>query len=218
MTFSEFPWTQFSAIKQYSADIWYGFHILLIPFSLFTSTLGIKIAGVFLTFAVLYSLFFVLKKLDVIWPIFWAFLAFVSAPNIMNRLLMMRPHLLSLVLTILLFYYLTLNNKTDASIPRARSRSRYISIFIISALISWVHISLVWVPMLIFGIIFIIKRIIEKAWAWCDGLILLAGSLIGWLIRPNPIGAIKLAYIQVVELMIQKQQEATLLFEGKFFH
>ena len=217
MTFSEFPWTQFSAIKQYSADIWYGFHILLIPFSLFTSTLGIKIAGVFLTFAVLYSLFFVLKKLDVIWPIFWAFLAFVSAPNIMNRLLMMRPHLLSLVLTILLFYYLTLNNKTDASIPRARSRSRYISIFIISALISWVHISLVWVPMLIFGIIFIIKRIIEKAWAWCDGLILLAGSLIGWLIRPNPIGAIKLAYIQVVELMIQKQQEATLLFGREIF-
>ncbi|MEK7564810.1 MAG: hypothetical protein AAB501_01060 [Patescibacteria group bacterium] len=214
---TEFPWTQFSAIKQYSADLWYGFHILLIPFSFFSSTLGIKLAGVFLTFSVLYSLFFVLKKLNVIWPTLWAVLAFVSAPNIMNRLLMTRPHLLSLALTILLFYYLIQKEDQTANTVRWRSLSHCIAIIFTAFLISWIHISLIWTSFLIFGVIFLIKRIIEKIWLWRDGLILLAGAIIGWLLRPNPIGAIKLAYIQVVELMIQKQQEATLLFGREIF-
>lgn len=200
---TQFPWTQYSAIKSNASNIWYGFHILLIPFASFSTTLGIKLAGVLLTFSVLYSLFYILKKLEVVWPTLWAFLAFVSAPNIMNRLLMMRPHLLSLAFQILLFYFL-LKQKNKL-------------ILIVSFLIAWIHISLSWISFLILGIVLLAQLVIEKKLYWQSVLYTLTGSLLGWLARPNPIGAIKLAYIQVVELMIQKQQEATLLFGREIF-
>ncbi|MDP3764039.1 MAG: hypothetical protein Q8Q95_00250 [bacterium] len=217
ITFKEFPWTQFSTIKQYSADLWYGFHILLIPFSYFSGTLGIKLAGVLLTFFVLHSLFFVLKKLNVVYSGLWTFLAFVSAPNILNRLLMMRPHLLSLALIILIFYYLTHHKNQVTHTLSIRSYAQCMIIFTLSFLVSWIHLSLVWIPVMVFGIVFLIKLIIEKTWFWREGLVLLAGSITGWLARPNPIGAIKLAYIQVIELMLQKQQEVTLLFGREIF-
>ena len=203
VTSSEFPWAQYSAIKINSSDIWYGFHILLIPFSIFDGTLGIKLAGVFLTFFTLTSFWFVLKRHQIKWPVFWPIFVFISAPNIMNRFLMMRPHLLSLALTILLFSCLILGRRT--------------AVFAIAVLFSWVHISLVWIPLLVFGVVFLLKRIIEKIWIWREGLILLAGTAVGWLLRPNPIGSLKLAYIQVAQLMLEKQNDYSLLFGRELF-
>ena len=216
LAFNDFPWTQYSAIKTNASDIWYGFHILLIPFSSFDGTLGIKLAGVLLTFLALTSFWFVFKRQGVKWPAFWPVFIFVSAPNIMNRFLMMRPHLLSLSLSILLFSYLTLNHRNE-NIPSMRSHARYTITFFLSILIGWIHISLIWIPFLIFGVVFLTKRVVEKTWLWREGLILLAGTIIGWLLRPNPIGSLKLAYIQVVQLMLEKQNEATLLFGRELF-
>ncbi|MBI2465779.1 MAG: hypothetical protein HYV66_00935 [Candidatus Sungbacteria bacterium] len=52
---------------------------------------------------------------------------------------------------------------------------------------------------------------------WREGLILLAGTITGWLLRPNPVGSLKLAYIQVVQLMLEKQNDFSLLFGRELF-
>ncbi|MDP3799846.1 MAG: hypothetical protein Q8Q90_00275 [bacterium] len=130
-------------------------------------------------------------------------MAFVSAPNILNRLLMMRPHLLSLGLLLLLFYFLLKKNDK--------------LILVASFFIAWVHLSLSWVSILILGVVLLVQLIIERKLYWPSALYTLVGTFLGWLARPNPLGAIKLAYIQVVELMLQKQQEATLLFGREIF-
>jgi hypothetical protein len=45
-----FPWIPFSVIGKYSADIWYGFHVLLIPFTwIGDPELAMRLAGVILT-------------------------------------------------------------------------------------------------------------------------------------------------------------------------
>ena len=220
LTFSDFPWTQYSAIKTNASDIWYGFHILLIPFSIFEGTLGIKLAGVVLTFFALVSLWSVFRRHDIKWPVFWPIFIFISAPNIMNRFLMMRPHLLSLTLTIMFFSCLiheAYQERLTVNTMSIRSYAHGMMIFVISILISWVHISLVWIPLLVFGVVFLLKRIIEKIWIWREGLILLAGTAVGWLLRPNPIGSLKLAYIQVVQLILEKQNDFSLLFGRELF-
>src|SRR3989344_9023155 len=51
---SDFPWLQYSAMGQLGADIWYGFHLLLIPFSFFGDLLlGLRLAATIITFAAL---------------------------------------------------------------------------------------------------------------------------------------------------------------------
>ena len=47
---TEYPWLSYSAIREKSADLWYGFHLLITPFTFGDDLLfGIKLAGVFLT-------------------------------------------------------------------------------------------------------------------------------------------------------------------------
>src|SRR3989344_2722081 len=47
--YSEFPWAQFSVIKDLKSDIWYGFHLFLIPFTYIkNSGISLKLAGVFI--------------------------------------------------------------------------------------------------------------------------------------------------------------------------
>ena len=41
-----FPWTAFSVVNREGGDIWYGFHLLLVPFTAVSPPLiGLKLAG-----------------------------------------------------------------------------------------------------------------------------------------------------------------------------
>ena len=60
-----FPWIPFSVIGKYSADIWYGFHVLLIPFTwIGDPVLAMRLAGVGLTWAFLLTIYCACVKLD----------------------------------------------------------------------------------------------------------------------------------------------------------
>ncbi len=198
--YSGFPWVQYSVISQFKSDLWYGFHILLIPFTYLNPITDIKIAGVFLTGLALSIFYFVLKRHQIPLPFLWTILFFVSAPNTLNRLLMVRPHTLTLALSLLLLSLLI------------KGKNRQIAL--IGFLFSWAHLSLAWIPILIGLVVLTISRtksdIIKLTY-------LFGGILMGWLARPNPLGAIKLAYIQVVQLMLEKQKNIPLLFGRELF-
>ena len=197
---TDFPWVQYSVISQLKSDLWYGFHILLIPFTYLNPITDIKIAGVFLTALALFIFYLVLKRHNVPWPFLWTIFLFVSSPNTLNRLLMVRPHTLTLALSLLILSLLI--------------KGKNWQIILVGFLFSWAHLSLVWIPILIGMVILIISRtkpnIIKLTY-------LLGGILMGWLARPNPLGAIKLAYIQVVQLMLEKQKNIPLLFGRELF-
>lgn len=201
---TNFPWTYFSVIKTLSSDLWYGFHILLIPATYFDNLIfGIKLSSVILTFFALYAVYWVIKRHKIKWPVFWPILMFFSAPNIMYRLLMMRPHLLSSALGLILFSSLIINNGW--------------LILIASFLIAWIHLNMIWLPFLIFAVIALVKLIAEKKIIWRPGGFILAGTLLGWFLRPNPLGAAKLFYIQVLKLLLEKQKGLPLLFGTELF-
>ncbi|MEK7500520.1 MAG: hypothetical protein AAB642_00125, partial [Patescibacteria group bacterium] len=200
---ADFPWMHYSVVRTLAADIWYGFHVFLIPFSLLGGTMGIKLAGVVLTAVALSAIYWVCRRHKLRWPVFWPLLVFVSAPNILNRFLMTRPHLLSLALAAVLFSLLI--------------RGRLIWIFVVSALLSWFHLSLFWIAVGLAGVVFAVRLIVNRKWLWRGSFAVTAGLLIGWLARPNPFGALKLVYIQVFQLITEKQSGLPLLFGRELF-
>lgn len=200
---TDFPWTQYSTINQYSSDIWYGFHILILPFTYFKNLVdGITTGAVFITIATLSLFWLALKRLRVRWPIVWLAIFTFASPDFLYRLIMLRPHAISLGLALVIFAYLTTTT----------AKKDKIILFILSAAFSWIHLSLSWLPILIFLIVAAI-RLIKKEWlVWKDGLAVALGLLAGLILRPNFIGAAKLAYIQVFQLLLEKGASLPLRF------
>lgn len=197
----DFPWSQQSALKDLSVSLWYGFTTFLIPFTyLGHSSTVIKLAGALLTAATLSLYYWTLKREKLIYPLFWPLLFFFSAPNILFRFLMVRPQIVSVALSPLLLSFLIRGNAWGA--------------FLTAFAISWFHLNLAWLPILIATVAALAIYIINRQWknAGWPCLAVLVGVLVGWLLRPNPIGAIKLFYIQVFQQIFEKQGGLPLLF------
>ena len=192
---SAFPWTQYSIIGKIGADIWYGFHMLILPLTLFGNLLaGIKIGAAAVTAGSLLLAFWAFRRLKVPLPLFWVFLLAFASADLLYRLTMMRPHPLSLALTLLIFSYLV-TEKTKKS---------YLVIFLASAAFSWIHLALSWLPIAVLVVIAAAEWISTNRIIWQPYLLSFGGLLAGAILRPNPFGAIKIAYIQVVQLFIEK--------------
>lgn len=198
--YSEFPWTQFSVMKDLKADIWWGFHLFLIPFTFIKDgILGIKLAGAFITFLTLAGFYWVLKRLKILWPLLWTLIFAVASPDVMYRLTMTRPHNLSLALTLMIFALMLTSGKRAMLI-------------ILGAISSFLHIALGWLPIfaaLVSNLVFKIRR---EPMQWKNVLYLALGSAIGLFARSNPLAVLKLAYTQVVGIMIAKANNIPLTF------
>lgn len=198
--YNEFPWAQFSVIKNLKADIWYGFHIFLIPFTYIKDgVLGIKIAGAFITFLTLAGFYWALNRLKIKWLMVCILIFVIAAPDVMYRLTMTRPHNLTLALALIVFALVLTGGKRSAFL-------------ILGFFSSFLHIALGWLPIFITLASNLILKARRETIQWKNLIYLAAGSIIGVLARPNPLGAIKLAYIQVVQIMAVKFQNIPLTF------
>ena len=136
LTFSEFPWTQFSVIKEYSADLWYGFHVLSVPLTYFNNLLdGMWVGGLIVTTSALLIIWFALRRLPIKWPLLLTLIISLLSADFLYRLTMFRPHPITVGLTLLLFSFFCM--------PAKRM---WISVFIASFFFAWMHLSLAWVP------------------------------------------------------------------------
>ncbi|MDO8496199.1 MAG: hypothetical protein Q7S43_01975 [bacterium] len=191
---SSFPWTQFSAIRTMGADLWYGFHILLIPLTYISElTIAIKIAAVFITFFVLASFYIALKNIDIKFSELWAIFFLFSSPVIITRMTMMRPHPLSLGLTALIFSFFY--------------KGPAILVLIFSFLLSWMHSSIFWLPIIAVCILVLFQWLNNQVVSTRKLIAFLVGIATGLIARPHPVANLKLIYIQVVDLYISKNHE-----------
>ena len=200
ITFSEFPWAQFSIIKELKSDIWYGFHLFLIPFAYFKNgVLGIKLAGAFITFLTLGGFYFALNKLKIKWPILWTLVFVLATPDVIYRLTMTRPHNLSFALTAVIFALFLTSSKRWP-------------LFVLGFITAFLHSALSWLPLAVVILTSIVLKI-RKEPAKFKHIIYLALDIIGGLLaRPNPLAGLKLVYIQVIEIIFVKWQNIPLTF------
>ncbi len=197
--YNEFPWAQFSVIKDLKADIWYGFHLFLIPFNFFADRIfGVKFAGAVIAFLALLMFFWALNRLKIRYALMWVVMFIVSAPDVLYRLTMTRPHNFSFGFAILALSF----GLSGGAWP----------IFFISAIGAFLHLALAWLPILIILVISAVRIIQKLSLEWKKIFAVMGGAIVGLLLRPHPLGALKLFYIQVIQLSIVKMKGIPLIF------
>jgi hypothetical protein len=203
---SSFPWTQYSVVRTYAADLWYGFHVLLMPLALAHPLLDGMYLGAFLvTVASLGLAFLAFCRLRVRWPIFWVFFLALISSDLLYRLTMLRPHPLSLGLLLLLFAYLV----TEPS------RWSWTIVFLLAAALSWIQLTMVWLPVFVVGVVVFVRLLHRQLPEWGKLASFVAGLVLGMLLRPHPAGGFQLASV-IFELLVLKQGDLPLRFGREF--
>lgn len=206
------PWATRSVIADVGGDLWWGFHVLLLPFALVGDVAwGMHAAGFALTAGLALTVTGVLRRHEIPHAGWWAAVFLVAVPNIFFRHLMIRPHVVSMGAGIALLSVLV--------------RGRWWHALLLSALISWVHLSLFWLAPGI-AAAYAFARIPATALLGRDDpdtgvpirLALPAavvGTLFGWLCRPDALQTARLLNVQLVELFTQKTLEQPLTFAAE---
>ncbi len=218
---SSFPWTAFGAIGDVGADLWWGFHVLLLPFAGFDDpATGIRLAAGVLTVAALVGVARLAVRHDFLGAVLWPALFFVAVPNVLFRYLAVRPEVLSIPLALLLLSALT--------------RRRPWQALALATGITWVHLSMFWLgpglAVVWAGCVLADRALLGSGeggpageggrataagrWASLPALLGLvgAGTALGWLLRPNALGAAELAWIQIAQLLLEKTGDTPLTF------
>lgn len=206
------PWATRSIIGDVGGDLWWGFHMLLLPFAALASVeAGLRGSAFVFTAVLGFSTYWVMRRHDISGAGWWAALFLVAVPNIFYRHLMVRPHVLSLAASIMLLSTLV--------------RGRWWHVALLSAAISWLHLSLFWMgPALTLA--YAITRIPVTVALGRDepdtGVPIhqalpasLIGMLAGWVLRPDAVAAATLLNVQLLELFALKATGAPVTFAGE---
>ena len=206
------PWATRSIIGDIGGDLWWGFHVLLLPFAALGSVpLGLQSAGIALTAVLGLSVMRILMRHGIEHAGWWAALFLLAVPNVFFRHLMVRPHVISLAASLALVSVLV--------------RGRWWQAMLLSAVIGWVHLSLFWVAPLLTGAYALVRvpvtvllgrdtpdtgvPIRQAIPAACVGVFL------GWLLRPDAMATATLLNVQLVQLFTQKAVEQPLTFAAE---
>jgi len=205
---TSFPWATQSVIADLGADLWWGFHVALVPFTTDDVASGIRVAAFLFTLVLAGAVWWLLRRHRIPGPGWWTLLFLVAVPNVLYRYLMVRPHVLSLACAFAVLSLLV--------------RGRWWHVMVVAALIVWLHLSLFWMaPALVvaYALVRAAQRPLSDPETTPSGLpvraaigAVVAGTLLGWVLRPHPLASAQLAYIQIVRLFAEKGAEQPLLF------
>ena len=203
------PWATRSIIGEIGGDLWWGLHVLLIPFAaLFDVPGAVRSAALAVTALLVTTVWWVLRRHEVRYPGLWAALFLVVSPNLLFRELMLRPHVISLA--------------AGLALLSCHVRGRWWQIFALSVLIAWVHLSLFWLGpgiAIAYGIARIPVTVAAGREEPDTGVpirfavpVAIIGALVGWLLRPDAMASATLLNAQLVELFAQKAAGLPLTF------
>lgn len=115
----DFPYLEYATLKDRPVDLWLLYHLILIPFTSFPSGQGESIDMIFgikaatALFAALFftAFYFILSRLNIRYAVAWTFGLLVVFGTFSFRMFLPRPHILSLLLLMMGFYFLIKNKK-----------------------------------------------------------------------------------------------------------
>jgi hypothetical protein len=132
-----FPWTSMSWLADHYADKELLFHLLYVPLTGLGWITASKIVGTIAGLALLIALYAILRAEGVRFPGAWALLPLAASSAFLYRFLLVRPHVLSIALAIVVLW--------------AAARGRLLVLAIASFLYPWTYIA--WaLPVLLVGI------------------------------------------------------------------
>lgn len=207
--YGAFPWTAFSVIGAIGADLWYGLHLLVTPFAGEAVTgdgipAAIRVASVALSVLGVAAVARIAAVHSWVAAPIWPVLFLIAVPNVLFRYLSLRPEAISIPLALLLLS------------GWVRGRAGVVALAAFG--MAWVHLSMFWLIIGV-GMTGVIGRAAARDFHGREelrsGLALVAGLTAGTLARPNPVGALELAWVQIAELLFEKTGGVPLTFSDE---
>jgi hypothetical protein len=208
---TSFPWARYSVVGAWGADLWWGFHVLLVPFAALWDLPGsIAVAGTVLTTALVAAVLLLGVRHRWVWPWMWPLLFLLAVPNVLYRHLMVRPHVLSLLALLLLLSALT--------------RERWRAAGLATALLVWIHASLFWMPVVVL-LAYAAAELLDRRFEATGGtararllqpsLAVGGGIVAGMLLRPHPVATLRLVDVQIFRVLREQSHGLPLSFGGE---
>ncbi len=200
---SSYAFLEWSAFRDHPSDLWYGHRMLLLPFS-FIENPSFSIPLIAATFFSIFlvGIYLIFRHSGLRNPIFYIFLYVFSWVGIIGRMTTGRPFVLSTLLILLLFVLLS-------------KRVKHWKLALVSFLLAWIHLSLIWVVPLIVGSVFIADLIYKQRPYFAGWAAITFGAFAGVFLRPQPLHGLKLLWIQIGEVTLAKWHGVVLPFGGE---
>lgn len=190
----DFPYLEHTTLKERPTDLWFLYHIILVPFTFFPSGQGSSIDMLFglkaatalfasLAFTVFY---FILSRLNIKYSLVWTFSLLILFYGFSFRMFLPRPHVFSIFLLLLGIYFLIKEKKWSLLILSAIYSLSYEVSFLMPAL------------SLVYGLCY---RIYFKKWNFELFFYSLGGWLLGVLLHPHPFNFVYALYAVVFKEM-----------------
>ncbi len=185
-----FPWTPFSWLAGHYADKELLLHLLFSPLSSLDWITASRIIGTLLGAIILFVLYVILRAEKVRFAGIWALLPLITSDVFVFRFALVRPHLMSIALSLLVIW--------------AAMRGRFVILAISSALYPWAYVAFWQIPLILLFIVEVARFLSGRAVQWKPAAIAFAGILLGWALHPNSMNLLKFNWIQMVDVLLKK--------------
>lgn len=180
-----FPWTPMSWLSDHYADKELLFHLLYVPLTGLGWITASKIVGTLSGAAILIALFTVLRVEGVRFPAVWAVLPLAASSAFLYRFLLVRPHVLSIALAIVVLW--------------AAARGRLLAIA--SFLYPWTYIA--WaLPVVLIGIAETARLLSGERLRWKPAAVAAGAVALGLVLHPNGANLVRFAWLVVGRVLV----------------
>lgn len=182
-----FPWTPMSWLADHYADKELLFHLLYVPLTGLGWITASKIVGTITGAALLIALYAILRAEGVRFPGAWALLPLAASSAFLYRFLLVRPHVLSIALAIVVLW--------------AAARGRLLVLAIASFLYPWTYIA--WaLPIVLVGISEAARRLSGERLRWKPAAVAAGAVALGLVLHPNGANLVRFAWLVLGRVLV----------------
>lgn len=183
-----FPWTPFSWLADNYADKELLFHLFFAALGDAGWMTAARIIGAFCGAAILMTIYLLLRREGVAYPWLWALIPLAASHTFVYRFLIVRPHLLSITLAIIVLW--------------SAARGRLLILAVASAIYPWAYVA--WHLPVVLVVISEAARILSGLrLRWQPLLVACCGVAAGVALHPNAVNLGRLFWIQIVEVLFR---------------
>lgn len=184
-----FPWTPFSLLADRYADKELLFHLLFVPFAWLNWTTASQIVGTISGAAILFALYLILRAEKVQYAGWWPIVLVTSSVLFLFRFVLVRPHLLSITLALIILW--------------AATRNKLIILAIASAIFPLAYVAFWQIPLLLLLAVETSRYLSGNRILWKPAIVVFFGILTGLAFHPNTTNLLAVNWMHMADVLFK---------------
>ncbi len=184
-----FPWTPFSLLSDRYGDKELLFHLLFVPLASLNWITASQIVGTIAGSAILLTFYLILRAERVQNAGWWPVIALTSSVIFLFRFVLVRPHVLSITLALIILW--------------AATRQKLILLAIASAIFPWAYVAFWQIPLLLLLAVETSRFLSGNRILWKPATMVFLGILIGLVCHPNTINILAVNWMHMADVLFK---------------